>query len=196
MPKVIADISISLDGYVTGPHPGLANGLGDGGEGLHTWAFSNDAVDQAVLSEGTGATGVIVMGRTLFDLIDSPGGWNDEVGYGAGEVGLQPVLVVTRTPPERMRLPADRFTFVADGIGSAVAKATAMADDRHVVIMGGGRTVRGALELGLLDELHLHLAPVILGGGTPLFDGGSPRTLRQFRVRHSAHATHLSYRVD
>lgn len=196
MPKVIGDISVSLDGFVTGPDPGLENGLGDGGEGLHTWAFSNDAVDQAVLSESTAATGVIIMGRKLFDIIDGPGGWSDEVGYGASEAGVQPVLVVTRTPPETMRLSADRFTFVVDGIGSAVAKAAAMADDRDVVIMGGAEVIRGALELGLLDELKLHLSPVILGRGTPLFTGGTPRSLRQIQVRPSAHATHLTYRVD
>jgi len=196
MAKVVGDISISLDGYVTGPHAGLGNGLGDGGEGLHTWAFSNDAVDQAVLRESTAATGVVIMGRKLFDIIDGPGGWSDEVGYGASEAGLQPVLVVTRTPPEKMRLSSDRFTFVVDGIGSAVSKATAMADDRDVVVMGGGETVRGALDLGLLDELTLHLAPVVLGAGTPLFAGGPPRQLRPIRVRPSAHATHLTYRVD
>lgn len=196
MAKVIGDISISLDGYVTGPNPGLDNGLGDGGDGIHTWAFANDAVDRAVLRESTEATGVVIMGRKLFDIIDGPHGWSDEVGYGASEAGPQPVLVVTRTPPATMRLPADRFTFVVDGIGSAVSKATSMADDRTVVVMGGGQTIRGALDLGLLDELHLHLAPVLLGAGTPLFDGGSPHTLRQLRVRQSAHATHLVYRVD
>jgi dihydrofolate reductase len=195
MAKVIADISVSLDGFVTGPDPGPGRGLGVGGEGLHTWAFSGDPVDQAVLAEGTGATGVVVMGRALFDIIDAPDGWNDELGYGAGQVAEPPVLVVTRNPPDEVRL-ADRVTFVVDGIRSAIAKAAAMAEERAVVVMGGGTTVRGAIEAGLVDELRLHLAPVVLGSGTPLFDGSAPRTLRQIHVRASGHATHLTYRLD
>ena len=196
MGKVVADISVSLDGFVTGPGPDPEHGLGHGGEGLHTWAFSSDPVDREVLASATGATGAVVMGRRLFDIVDGPLGWNDEVGYGAGQAGQQPVLVVTRNPPATVRL-ADRFTFVVDGVRSAVDKAKSMAEDRDAVIMGGAEVIRGALDAGVVDELRLHLAPVLLGGGTPLFDAGTrPRTLRQARVRVSAHATHLTYRVD
>jgi dihydrofolate reductase len=105
------------------------------------------------------------------------------------------VLVVTRTPPGRTRL-GDRFTFVVDGIASAVRTSIATAEERDVVVMGGAETIRGALDLGLLDELRLHLSPVILGAGTPLFTGQQPRALRQIHVRVSGHATHLTYRVD
>jgi dihydrofolate reductase len=195
MTKVIADISISLDGFVTGPEPGPGQGLGRGGEGLHTWALQPDAIDRAVLEESVTATGVVVMGRKLFDIVDAPDGWNEEMGYGAGLAAEPPVLVVTRNPPDEVRL-ADRFTFVVDGLPSAVAKAVAMADDRDVVIMGGGATVRTAIEAGVVDELRLHLSPVLLGGGTPLFVGAAPRALRQIHVRASGHATHLTYRVD
>ncbi|MGK5684377.1 dihydrofolate reductase family protein [Actinoplanes sp. URMC 104] len=195
MAKVVADISVSLDGFVTGPDPGPGQGLGRGGEALHTWAFSSDAVDRAVLAESTDATGVVIMGRRLFDVVDGPDGWNDEVGYGAGEAGQQPVLVVTRTPPAHVRL-ADRFTFVLDGVASAVDKGISLAEGRDVVIMGGGATVRSAIDAGVVDEVRLHLAPVLLGGGTPLFDGAVPRNLRQIHVRASGHATHLTYRVD
>jgi dihydrofolate reductase len=195
MAKVVGDISISLDGYVTGPDPGPDAGLGRGGEALHVWVFDGDETDHAVLRETTEATGAVVMGRTLFDVVDGPGGWSDEVGYGAAENATPPVLVVTRNPPDEVRL-VDRFTFVPDGIGSAVSKAIAIADDREVNIMGGAQVIRGALELGLIDELRLHLAPVLLGGGTPLFVDASPRQLRQVHVRPSAHATHLYYRVD
>jgi dihydrofolate reductase len=195
MAKVVGDISISLDGFVTGPDPGPEQGLGRGGEAIHDWALKGDAVDAQVLAEATDATGVVVMGRTLFDVIDGPHGWNDEMGYGAREAGGQPIIVVTRNPPESVRL-GDRVTFVVDGIGSAVSKACAMAEDRDVVVMGGAATVRGALDAGLLDELRLHLAPVILGAGTPLFTGQAPRSLRQVHVRVSGHATHLTYRVD
>jgi dihydrofolate reductase len=196
MGRVIADISMSLDGFVTGPDPGPANGLGTGGDGLHTWAFSTDPVDRAVLASTTEATGVVVMGRRLFDIIDGPHGWSDEVGYGADVAAAPPVLVVTRRPPATVRL-ADRVTFVVDGVRSAIGKARALADDRDVVIMGGAEVIRGALGTGLVEELRLHLSPVLLGAGTPLFAGGvSPRTLRQTHVQVSAHATHLTYRLD
>ena len=196
MTKIIADISVSLDGFVTGPGADLEHGLGRGGEGLHTWALDPDPIDRAVLEEQVCATGVVVMGRRLFDVVDGSHGWTDEMGYGAGLAAEPPVLVVTRDPPAAVRL-ADRFTFVVDGIRSAVAKAAALAEERDVVIMGGGATVRRALEAGVVDELRLHLAPVLLGSGTPLFtEGGTPRALRQIHVRPSGHATHLTYRVD
>jgi dihydrofolate reductase len=195
MPKVVADISVSLDGFVTGPDVGPGLGLGRGGEGLHTWALEPDAVDREVLDEAVDATGVVVMGRRLFDIIDAPDGWNDEMGYGAGRAAQPPLLVVTRIPPARVRL-ADRTTFIVGGIRSAVAKGVAMSDDRDVVIMGGGHTVRTAVEAGVVDELRLHLAPVLLGGGTPLFAGAAPRPLRQIHARASSHATHLTYRLD
>ncbi len=196
MGKVVADISMSLDGFVTGRDPGPEQGLGVGGEGLHTWAFSTDPVDREVLTGTTEATGAVIMGRRLFDIVDGPHGWSEEVGYGADLAAAPPVLVVTRNPPAVVRL-ADRFTFVVDGVRSAVAKARSVADDREVVVMGGAEVIRGALTAGLVDELRLHLSPVLLGGGTPLFDAGvPPRTLRQMHVRVSAHATHLTYRVD
>jgi dihydrofolate reductase len=191
MAKVIADISVSLDGFVTGPGPGL----GRGGEALHTWALSPDPIDRRILEETVAATGVVVMGRTLFDIVDAPGGWSDEMGYGAGLAAEPPVLVVTRNPPDHVRL-ADRFSFVPDGLASAVAKGVALADDRDVVIMGGGTTVRTAIEAGLVDELRLHLSPVLLGGGVPLFSGAAPRELRQVHVRASGHATHVTYRIS
>ena len=195
MGKVVVDISVSLDGFVTGPDPDLEHGLGRGGEGLHTWALDPDAIDDEVLTEAVDATGVVVMGRRLFDLIDSPHGWSDEMGYGAARAAQPPILVVTRRPPDEVRL-ADRVTFIVDGLGSAVSKGVAIAEDRDVVIMGGGETARGAIEAGLTDELRLHLSPVILGAGTPLFAGGTPRSLRQIHVRPSSHATHLTYRID
>jgi dihydrofolate reductase len=195
MAKVVADISVSLDGFVTGPDPGPDNGLGLGGDPLHTWALEPDAIDAEVLADATDATGVVVMGRRLFDIIDGPHGWTDEMGYGAAHAAQPPILVVTRRPPDTVRL-ADRVTFIVDGIGSAVSKAVAMAEERDVVIMGGGAIIRGALDAGVVYELRLHLSPVILGSGTPLFTGNTPRTLRQIHVRASSHATHLTYRVD
>jgi dihydrofolate reductase len=192
--KVVGDISVSLDGFVTGPDPGPEQGMGRGGELLHTWALAGDATDAEVLADAVHATGAVILGRRLFDIVDAPLGWNDEMGYGAAHAAQPPMLVVTRNPPDTVRL-EDRFTFVVDGLGSAVAKAIALADDRDVVVMGGAAVLRGCLEQGLLDELRLHLAPVVLGAGTPLGRENAPRALRQLHVRVSGHATHLTYRV-
>src|SRR3954464_2870012 len=194
MTKVIADITMSLDGFVTGPDPDLAHGLGNGGEPLHKWAFSDDPVDAAQLRTGTERSGAVVMGRRLFDIVDGPGGWNDEVGYGAGEPGSPPFFVVTHEAPETRRLELD-FTFVTDGIASAIEQARKGAGDKDVVIMGGGDVIAQALDAGLVDELRLHLAPIVLGDGTPLFNRVGRVEMRQTDVQISPHATHLTYEL-
>lgn len=195
MARVVADISISLDGYVTGPEPGPEAGLGRGGEALHDWASRPDPVDADVLDEAVAATGAVIMGRRLFDVVDGPHGWDRDHGYGAGRSAEPPVLVVTRTPPARVRL-SERFTFVIDGLASAMAKGAALAGDRDVVIMGGAETIRRAVEAGMVHELRLHIAPMLLGDGTPLFTGLPGRGLRQVHVRASGQAIHATYRLD
>jgi dihydrofolate reductase len=203
MSKVIADISMSLDGFVTGPDPGPDNGLGVGGEPLHTWAFSEDPDDRRVLREATARSGAVVLGRRLFDVVDGPHGWNDNTGYGAGELGKPAFVVVTSSVPESVRLTSLDWTFVTTGIADAVAAARERAEavsaqrgaDLDVVLMGGGVTIASAFEAGLVDVLSLHLAPVVLGAGTPLFTGGAPRTLVQRSVTPTSTATHLTYDV-
>jgi dihydrofolate reductase len=190
--RVIADISISLDGYVTGPNAGVDNGLGDGGEPLHTWAFSDDEVDAQILRTSTERSGAVIMGRRLFDIVDAPHGWSDEMGYGAAEVGSPPFFVLTHTPPAAVRLDLD-FTFVTTGVADAVAQARAAAGDRDVVVMGGAEVVRQVVGAGLADELSIHLSPVVLGGGTPLFAPGTQLQLVQREVKVSSTATHLTY---
>ena len=123
MTKVIADISMSLDGFVTGPDPDLEHGLGQGGEPLHTWAVeSDDPVDAGCCGRPPSDSGAVVMGRRLFDIIDGPHGWNDEMGYGAGLVGTPPFFVVTHSAPDPVRLELD-FTFVTDGLAPAIDAA-------------------------------------------------------------------------
>ena len=203
MSRIIADISVSLDGFVTGPDPGPDNGLGTGGEALHSWAFSDDPDDRRILSEGTTRSGAVILGRRLFDVVDGPGGWNDETGYGAGEVGKPAFVVVTSSPPQSVRLADLDWTFVTTGLPDAVTSARERAEaassdrgeDLDVVLMGGGATVGSALVAGLVDVLSLHLAPVVLGAGTPLFAGGPPRTLVQRSVTPTSTATHLTYDV-
>lgn len=186
---------MSLDGFVTGPDPDLEHGLGRGGEPLHVWAVeSDDVVDAEVLREATEATGAVVMGRRLFDIIDGPLGWNDEMGYGAGQVGTPPFFVVTHSVPDEVRLGLD-FTFVTEGVAAAIAGARAAAGSNLVVVIGGGDVIRQCVEEGLVDELRLHLAPIILGAGTPLFPGGTRRELVQRSVRVSTTATHLTYEL-
>jgi dihydrofolate reductase len=201
--RIVADISVSLDGFVTGPDPGLDNGLGDGGDALHTWAFSDDPDDRRVLREATARSGAVILGRRLFDIVDGRNGWNDETGYGAGQVGKPAFVVVTSAPPESVRLTDLDWTFITTGLSDAVAAARKRAEaassnsgmDLDVVLMGGGATVGSALAGGLVDVLSLHLAPVLLGAGTPLFTGGAPRTLVQRSVTPTSTATHLTYDV-
>ncbi|MFE9537228.1 dihydrofolate reductase family protein [Streptomyces sp. NPDC006691] len=203
MTRIIADISISLDGFVTGPDPGPGHGLGTGGDALHTWAFSDDPQDRRVLNERTTRSGAVILGRRLFDLVDGPGGWDDNVGYGAGEVGKPTFVVVTSEPPRSVRLVDLDWRFITTGLLDAVITARACAEtastaggqDLDVVLMGGGALIGSALEAGLVDVLSLHLAPVVLGTGTPLFAGGAPHTLTQRSVTPTSTATHLTYDV-
>ena len=204
MTRTIADISVSLDGFVTGPDPSPDNGLGTGGEALHTWAFSDDPDDRRVLREGTARSGAVVLGRRLFDVVDGPKGWDDTSGYGAGEVGKPAFVVVTSSPPESVRTTNLDWTFVTTGLPDAVTAARERAEaassdsgkDLDVILMGGGATVCSALGAGLVDALTLHLAPIVLRAGTPLFTGRAPRTLVQRSVISTSTATHLTYDVS
>ncbi|GKQ38440.1 dihydrofolate reductase family protein [Streptomyces sp. A012304] len=203
MTRIIADISVSLDGFVTGPDPSPDNGLGTGGEALHTWAFSDDPDDRRVLREGTARSGAVVLGRHLFDVVDGPKGWDDTRGYGAGEVGRPAFVVVTSSPPESVRTTDLDWTFVTTGLPDAVTAARERAEaassdsgkDLDVIVMGGGATVGSALDAGLVDALTLHLAPIVLGAGTPLFTGETPHTLVQRSVLSTSTVTHLTYDI-
>ncbi|MER6299741.1 dihydrofolate reductase family protein [Kitasatospora sp. NPDC001539] len=203
MTRIIADISLSLDGFVTGPDPGPDNGLGTGGEALHAWAFSDDPDDRRLLAEATRRSGAVVLGRRLFDIVDGPQGWNEDTGYGAGEVGKPALVVVTSTPPRTVRLGDLDWTFVTTGLSDAVTAARRRAEaasartgtDLDVVLMGGAALIRSALDAALVDTLSLHLAPVVLGSGTPLFTGAVPRTLKRRSAVATTTATHLVYDV-
>jgi dihydrofolate reductase len=203
MTRIIADITVSLDGFVTGPDPGPDSGLGTGGEALHTWAFSDDPDDRQILREGTARSGAVVLGRRLFDVVDGPKGWDGSRGYGAGEVGKPAFVVVTSSPPVSVRTADLDWTFVTTGLPDAVAAARERAEaassasgkDLDVVLMGGAAVVRSALDADLVDVLSLHLAPIVLGAGTPLFTGGAPRSLVQRSAVPTSTATHLTYDV-
>jgi hypothetical protein len=190
MTRIIADISVSLDGVVTGPAPSPDNGLGTGGEALHTWAFSGDPDDRRVLREGTARSGAVVLGRHLFDVAGGPKGWDDTSGYGAGEAGKPAFVVVTSSPPESVRTANLDWTFVTIGLPDAVTAAPERAEaaspdsgkDLDVILMDGALT--------------LHLAPIVPGAGTPVFTGGAPRMLVQRSVISASTATHLTCDVS
>lgn len=193
MPKVVAEITMSLDGFVTGPDPGFDNGLGTGGEPLHRWALESDhEVDTEMLRAAVEATGAVVMGRRLFDIVDGPQGWNEEMGYGGSYATSPPFFVVTHSAPESIRLDLD-FTFVTDGVAAAIDRARDAAGDKDVSVMGGADVVRQCVDEGLADELRIHVAPMLLGAGTRLFEGAARRELVQRSVRASPIATHLAY---
>jgi dihydrofolate reductase len=197
MTQVVVDISVSLDGYVTGPNAGVGNGLGDGGEAVHDWVFHGTDADRAVLDAAFESSGAVVQGRNLFDVIDAPGGWSDEMGYGAkptGEVN-PPIFVVTHTPPAKTRL-GDRFRFVGSP-SEAVSQALEVAEGKDVYVMGGGQICHAVLAEGLADVLRLHLAPVVLGGGTRLFpaEAAPAYALELIEAVSTPAAQHLTYRV-
>ena len=193
MTTIVADISMSLDGFVTGPNAGPTNGLGDGGGPIHDWVFSDDAVDKAVLGEATARSGAVVMGRNLFDVVDGPQGWSDEMGYGAQHAARPPFFVVTHHPPASVRLGLD-FTFVTEGVAAAIDAARAVCpSNKDVVVMGGGDVVRQTIDHRMIHELTIHLSPIVLGSGTPLFGQVARNQLRQTEVRISSFAVHLTY---
>ncbi|HJP73593.1 MAG TPA: dihydrofolate reductase family protein [Pseudonocardiaceae bacterium] len=198
MTKVIADISMSLDGYVTAPGADLAHGLGVGGEPIHAWVLEEprSPVDDAVLARTYAETGAVVLGRRLFDIVDGPQGWNEDVGYGydQDQSVAPPCFVVTHQPPAQVRL-ASRFQFVTEGVAAAIEQARVAAGDRNVVVMGGANVVDQCLAGKLVDELRIHISPLVLGGGTRLFELVGPTTLIQREVTESPRATHLTYEL-
>jgi dihydrofolate reductase len=191
MSKVISGISMSLDGFVTGPNVTREQQLGDGGEVLHRWLREPDPRDTELLDGMREGVGALLMGRLSYDLAEGDGGWGD-----GGPAGPVPCFVLTHNPPapETVRAPSV-FTFVTDGVHSAVERAKAVAGGK-VVAVHGASVAQQCLAAGLMDEIQIHLAPVLLGGGTRLFEhlGGRFR-LERVAVIDSPNATHLRYKV-
>ncbi len=189
MGPVISDISISLDGYVTGPNDSRQNPFGDGASMLHDWIFSAATDDdRAILREMIDTAGAIVMGRKSFEKNEGDGGWGD-----SGPLGDTPCFVVTHSKPSTSYPPV--FTFVTSGVGYALEQAKRVAGER-VVHLHGATVMQQALRLGLVDEIRVHVVPVLLGGGTPLFSTlASALALERTNVRVTPAATHLGFRV-
>jgi dihydrofolate reductase len=211
MSKVRFHISVSADGYVAGPNQSEENPLGEGGESLHDWVVALRAFREphgmeggevnessAVWEEATAGVGAEIMGRGMFG--GGPGPWGDDPWrgwWGEDPPFHMPVFVLTHHGRDPLTLSDTTFTFVTDGIESALEQARAAADGKDVTIGGGADVIDQYLAAGLVDELELHVVPLILGGGARLFEGVGPElTLEQVRAVEAPGVTHLKYRVS
>jgi len=207
--SVTCQISISLDGFVAGPNQSIRDPIGVGGMRLHQWLFETASwreqqgqeggertADSDVVDEMVQNVGAYIMGRKMFGGGDGPwdktwrGWWGDEPPYHA------PVFVLTHHPREPLSMQGGTtFTFVTDGIEPALGQARAAAGARDVLIAGGASAVRQYLAAGLLDELYLHIVPVILGSGERLLENVGDPTLEPVKVLASPAVTHVKYRI-
>ena len=203
MAQVVVDMGMSLDGYVAGSNAGPNNPLGDGGMSIHRWVFDVEGwrerqslqggqtnADDEVFKESTARVGAYVMGKCMFD--EGEVGWPDPPPFRA------PVFVLTGGPREPwVKQGGTTFHFVTEGIEGALERAREAAGGKDVRIAGGANVVQQFLEAGLVDEIQVHLAPVLLGAGVRLFEriGAGPVELEITRVIDSPRITHLRYRV-
>jgi dihydrofolate reductase len=210
MSNVFADITMSLDGYVAGPDPTLEEPLGRNGESLHEWAFASQSwreshgrsggernADSDVIDEIVGRSGADVMGRLMFS--GGSGPWQDDpkaLGWWGDEPPFhQPVFVVTHHVREPLVLGETTFTFVTGGVSSAVAAARDAAAGKDVHIAGGASVIQQAIAEGVLDELIVHVSPMLLGGGTRLFAEGTTAPVALTRTVASDAVSHLFYAI-
>lgn len=202
MSKVIFENSVSLDGFVAGPNDGPDNGLGDGGQRLFQWYSSGDTdfalpgtdmvfkISRAsadFLREEWHNLGAMIAGRRMFDIAHA---------WGGHPPGGGPCFIMTHHPPQEWLKEGSPFTFVTNGIESAVRQARQAAGDKHVSIASAS-IAQQCIRAGLLDEIIIDLAPVILGGGVRLFDklGIAPLNLEQITAVEGKDVTHIKYRV-
>jgi len=191
MGKVTASMSMSLDGFIAGPNVSVKNPMGNGGERLHDWMFSGKTESEAVAFEEQSfkSTGALVMGRRMFDLGVEP--WGDN------PVFHTPVFVLSHRPRETVvKQGGTTYTFVTDGIESALKQAQAVAGDKDVTVAGGASAIQQFIKAGWLDEIQIHLIPILLGEGTRLF-GHLDKSieLETIQVTETPDVTHLRFRV-
>ncbi len=211
MSKVRVHISVSLDGYVAGPNQSEENPLGEGGEQLHDWVIELKAwrephgreggdvnASTAIVEESRDNVGAEIMGRGMFGP-PAGGPWGDDQWngwWGEDPPFHKPVFVVTHHERESLTLSDTTFTFVTDGVESAMEQAKEAAGDEDVLIGGGAAIINQYLAAGLVDEVEVHVSPLILGGGERLFDGiGGDLKLEQLRAVEAPGVAHLKYRV-
>ena len=185
MAKVVLFMAMSLDGFIAGPDDTASEPAGRGGERLFAW--SDDGTPAKAVHAEYDATGAVLSGRRTYDLVN---GWGGDHHDGV------PMFILTHEPPHEVPAGAGTYTFVTDGVESAVAQAKAAAGDKAVLLHGADIT-RQCLRAGLLDEMVIHLMPVLLGQGRPLFGHLGPEhvELELIHLREAPLATHLRYRV-
>lgn len=210
MSRLKFQISVSLDGFVAGPNQSETDPLGEGGEGLHEWVFNLAAwrkphgreggevnASTPVFEEATANVGATIMGRGMFG--GGPGPWGDDPwrGWWGEEPPFHhPVFVLTNHEREPLALEGTTFTFVADGIESALAQAKEAADGKDVAIGGGAEVIQQYLAAGLVDEMLLNVAPVLLGDGTRLLENlGTDLGFEQIEAVDAPGVAHLKYRL-
>jgi dihydrofolate reductase len=205
-------ITMTLDGYVAGPNQSVENPLGEGGEQIHDWQVKTlsfrqthggeggeAGINDEIIREVSANIGATIMGRNMFG--GGPGPWGKDQWrgwWGENPPFHTPVFVITHYPREPLAMEGGTtFYFVADGIESALRQAADAAGGRDVLLGGGASVARQYLAAGLLDEVDLHLVPLLLGGGERLFDnlGGAGVQLEQVRAVQGPGVTHLKYRV-
>lgn len=209
MSSVTCHISMSLDGFVAGPNQSVEHPIGEGGMRLHQWVFGTDSwrgqhgleggernADAEVVDEVVQGVGAYIMGRKMFGGGDGPwdetwtGWWGEDPPFHT------PVFVLTHHAREPLPMQGGTtFTFVTDGIESALEQARTAAGDKDVAIAGGARTVQQYLAAGLLDEFYLHIVPIVLGAGERLLEDVGDPTLEPVKVIASPAVTHVKYRV-
>jgi dihydrofolate reductase len=191
MTKVIFDISMSLDGFVTASNVRPEEPMGAGGQRLHEWAFGQDERNRELLAEAVDFVGALIAGRRTYDL--SVPWWGADGPAGSARV---PVFVVTHAEPEEVP-EGGVYTFVTDGIESALEKAKSAAGEKDVAVMGGAEVGQQFIRARLIDEISIHLVPVLLGSGTEMFErlGGEQVQLETVGVIETPEATHLRFRV-
>jgi dihydrofolate reductase len=191
MAKVVFDISMSLDGFITAANVRPDEPLGDGGERLHEWAFGADERSREVLAAASRDLGAVICGRNTYD--HSLRWWGADGPTGPARM---PVFVVTHSEPEDS--PENGvYRFVTEGIEAALEQAREAAGGKTVAVMGGADLGRQFIRAGLVDEFSIHLVPVLFGGGTRMFDeaGRDQVQLEAIAVENTPPATHMRFRV-
>jgi dihydrofolate reductase len=200
MTTVTCRFAMSLDGYIAGPHQSASDPFGEGGLELCNWMFQTKNPgrqgDQDVIDEAEAGIGAFVMGRNMFGPdrgewdLEWTGWWGEDTPYHV------PSFVLSHHPREALTMKGgNTFTFVTDGVASALEQATAAAGDKKVAIGGGAATARQFLAAGLIDELYLHIVPITLGAGERLFDGLGDFKAEPVKVSSSPAVTHIKYEI-
>ena len=211
MGKVIADISMSLDGYIAGPNPSPEEPLGKNGESLHEWVVrlaswrkrhglegGETGPDNDLVQASTENIGAFIMGRKMFNGGEGPwekdtnldGWWGDTPPFNA------PVFILTKHPREKVtKEGGTTFTFVTDGVESALKQAKEAAGDKDIQISGGANAIQQFIKAGLVDEIQIHMPHVLLGGGRKLLENLGDAKMEKIKVIDSPDVTHLLFRI-